>query len=130
YYQGPAEVAAFAGVPVLEGRAARGLLIADRRGGAAFAAAEVELLVSAAAQVIRIVQSERVFQAVERSKHEHERFYKASAALNRALTLDEVYDAAIAGARGVCLFDFASFASYYARRGGHTIWRVVGEAGD
>ena len=46
---------------------------------------------------MRVVQSERVFQAVERSKHEHERFYRASAALNRALTLAEVYDAAIAG---------------------------------
>ena len=70
---------------------------------------------SAAAQVMRIVQSERVFQAVERSKHEHERFYQASAALNRALTLDEVYDAAIAGARGVCEFDFAAIATYEPR---------------
>ena len=32
----------------------------------------------------------------------------ASAELNRALTLDQVYDAAIAGARGVCEFDFAA----------------------
>ena len=76
-----------------------------------------------------IVQSERVFQAVERSKHEHERFYRASAALNRALTLDEVYDAAIAGARGVCEFDFAAIATYDARDGSHTIRRVVGEGG-
>ncbi len=76
------------------------------------------------------MQSERVFQAVERSKHEHERFYRASAELNRALTLDEVYDAAIAGARGVCEFEFAAIATYDARRGSHTIRRVVGESAE
>ena len=76
------------------------------------------------------MQSERVFQAVERSKNEHERFYRASAELNRALALDEVYDAAIAGARGVCEFDFAAIATYDARRGSHTLRRVVGEGAD
>jgi two-component system cell cycle response regulator len=127
YYNGPVEVAAFAGVPVREGKDVRGVLVADRAGGTRFAAAEVELLAVAAAQVMRIVQSERVFQAVERSKHEHERFYTASAALNRALTLTEVYDAAIEGARGVCEFDFAAIATYDAREGEHVLVRTVGE---
>jgi two-component system cell cycle response regulator len=127
YYTGPVEVTAFAGVPVTEGRAVRGVLIADRKAGRAFALGEIQLLGAAAAQVMRIVQSERVFQAVERSKHEHERFYTASAALNRALTLAEVYDAAIEGARGVCEFDFAAIASHDARTGVHTISRAVGE---
>jgi diguanylate cyclase (GGDEF)-like protein len=127
YYQGPAEVAAFAGVPVTEGHAVRGLLIADRQIGESFGAGEVSLLGAAAGQVMRIVQSERVFQAVERSKHEHERFYKASAALNRALTLAEVYEAAIEGARGVCEFDFAAIATFDAREGTHTVSRAVGE---
>jgi diguanylate cyclase (GGDEF)-like protein len=80
--------------------------------------------------VVRVVQSERVFQAVERSKHEHERFYRASAELNRALTLAEVYDAAIAGARGVCEFDFAAVATWDARRASHTLRRVVGEGAE
>ena len=84
-------------------------------------------LPAAADQVIRIVQSERVFQAVERSKHEHERFYRASAALNRALTLAEVYDAAIEGARGACEFDFAAIATYDNADGSHLLSRVVGE---
>jgi two-component system cell cycle response regulator len=130
YYQGPAEVAAFAGVPVIEGHTTRGILIADRKAGAAFGAGEVALLAAAAAQVMRIVQSERVFQAVERSKHEHERFYKASAALNRALTLAEVYDAAIEGARGVCEFDFAAIATFDAADGTHAISRVVGDTAE
>jgi diguanylate cyclase (GGDEF)-like protein len=130
YYAGPADVAGFVGVPVVEGKTARGLLVGDRAEVRRFSEGETALMTSAAEQVVRIVQSERVFQAVERSKHEHERFYRASAELNRALTLEEVYDAAIAGARGVCDFDFAAVATYDARRGSHTLRRVVGEGAD
>jgi two-component system, cell cycle response regulator len=127
YYSGPATVGAFVGVPVVEGRAARGVLVGDRAGERPFDDASLALMASAADQVVRVVQSERVFQAVERSKDEHERFYRASAELNRALTLDEVYTAAITGARGVCEFDLAAIATYDARRGSHTIRCVVGE---
>jgi two-component system, cell cycle response regulator len=130
YYEAPVEIDAFLGIPVFEGRTLRGILVVDRREGSVFNAAEMDLVASAGAQVMRIVQSERVFQAVERSKHEHERFYKASAALNRALTLAEVYDAAIEGARGVCEFDFAAIATYDARDGSHTLRRVVGEGAE
>ncbi|HEY0706639.1 MAG TPA: GAF domain-containing protein, partial [Polyangia bacterium] len=127
YYETPCEVDAFLGVPVLEGRNVRGILIVDRREGSVLHAGEVDIVVNTAAQVMRIVQSERVFQAVERSKHEHERFYKASVALNRALTLEEVYEAAIEGARGVCDFDFAAIATFDPRDGSHTLHRVVGD---
>jgi two-component system, cell cycle response regulator len=126
YYAGPVEVAAFMGVPVQEGLTLRGVLVADRKLDVPFTEADADLLSCAAAQVLSVVQSERVFQAVERSKHEHERFYRASAELNRALTLAEVYDAAIAGARGVCDFDFAAIATYDPVRRAHTIRRVVG----
>ncbi|HSS39913.1 MAG TPA: sensor domain-containing diguanylate cyclase, partial [Polyangia bacterium] len=118
------------GVPVVEGQVPRGILVADRAAGRKFDEAAVALMTNAAEQVVRVVQSERVFQAVERSKHEHERFYRASAELNRALTLDQVYEAAIAGARGVCDFDFAAIATYDDVRGSHTIRCVVGEAAD
>ncbi len=130
YYAGPAAVGSFVGVPVVEGQVPRGILVGDRAGGRKFDEPAVALMTSAAEQVVRVVQSERVFQAVERSKHEHERFYRASAELNRALTLDQVYNAAIAGARGVCDFDFAAIATYDAARGSHTIRCVVGEAAD
>ncbi|HEX3695917.1 MAG TPA: diguanylate cyclase [Polyangia bacterium] len=130
YYNGPAEVAAFMGVPVVEGMTLRGVLVADRKEARPFTESDAGLMVSAAHQAVRVVQSERVFQAVERSKHEHERFYRASAELNQALTLAEVYDAAIAGARGVCEFDFAAIATYDARRASHTIRRAVGQWAD
>ena len=127
YYQGPEDVSAFLGVPIVEGRIPRGLLVGDRATGPAFTASETELFVSAAAQIMRIVQSERVFQAVERSKHEHERFLRASTALNRALTLDEVYAAAIEGARGVCEFDFVAISAFNSRDGSHAINLAVGD---
>ncbi|MFL5303873.1 MAG: diguanylate cyclase [Polyangia bacterium] len=130
YYAGPATVGAFVGVPVVEGQVARGILVGDRASADKFDDPAVALMTNAADQVVRVVQSERVFQAVERSKHEHERFYRASAELNRALTLDQVYEAAIAGARGVCDFDFAAIATYDDARGSHTIRCVVGEAAD
>jgi two-component system, cell cycle response regulator len=130
YYGGPATVGAFVGVPVVEGRTARGIVVGDRADARKFDESSVSLLSRAAEQVVRAVQSERVFQAVERSKHEHERFYRASAGLNRALTLDEVYEAGFTGARGVCEFDFAAIATYDGRRGSHTIRRVVGEGAD
>jgi two-component system cell cycle response regulator len=127
YYQGPEDVSAFVGVPIFEGRTLRGVLVGDRASGPAFVVPEIELFVSAAAQIMRIVQSERVFQAVERSKHEHERFYRASTALNRALTLDEIHAAAVEGARGVCDFDFVAISAYDKRDGSHTVSLTVGE---
>jgi two-component system cell cycle response regulator len=126
YYQGPADVSAFLGVPVARDCRCEACWWATAA-GRGVSASEVELFTAAADQVMRIVQSERVFQAVERSKHEHERFYRASAALNRALTLAEVYDAAIEGARGACEFDFAAIATYESADGNHVISRVVGE---
>jgi two-component system cell cycle response regulator len=127
YYAVPTVLTSFIGVPVTEGLTPRGVLVADRSNGRAFTPEDAETLSSAARQVVRVIQSERVFHAVERSKHEHERFYRASSELNRALTLNQVYDAAIAGARGVCDFDFAAIATYDAARGTHMIHRAVGE---
>src|SRR5436190_12984671 len=68
YYAGPAQVGAFVGVPVVEGRTARGILVGDRADARKFEPGEAALVQSAAAQVVRVVQSERVFQALERSK--------------------------------------------------------------
>ena len=86
YYAGPEEVGAFAGVPVLENGHLRGVLCADRRSDRPFTEMEEELLVEATRQILRAIQTERVFCAVERAKFEHERFYRASAMLNGAQT--------------------------------------------
>ena len=55
----PAPVTAFVGVPVVEGLTARGVLVGDRADGRRFEEPDVALMTNAAAQVVRVVQSER-----------------------------------------------------------------------
>lgn len=126
YYQGPEIVGAFVGVPVLDGQHLRGVLCADRRDARAFSALEEKLLIDASAQILRAIDGERVFNAVERSKYEHERFYRASSLLNGALTLSQVYDTAIAAAGEIAQFDFAAVTLFDTKRNRHTICRAVG----
>src|SRR5262249_8188786 len=93
YYAAPVEVS-FVGLPGLADGPLRGVRWADRgpdRGARPFCEREEELLQSAAEQLLRAIQSERVFAAVERAKYEHERFFAALARLNRALTAEDVY---------------------------------------
>ena len=102
YYAGDVAGQALCAVPVLEGAHLRGVLCADRP--RAFDAAERDLLLGASAQLLRTVQAEQVFRAVERAKYEHERFYQATAMLGRALTPEQViataFDARVVPAVG------------------------------
>src|SRR5262249_52812975 len=117
YYRGPEDLGAFVGVPVEEDGHLRGVLAADRLPSElasdppAFEERDEALLVGAARQILRAIQSERVFAAVERSKYEKERFYRASEMLNQALTLEQVYDVAVRAAREIVDFDFAAGAA-------------------
>jgi two-component system, cell cycle response regulator len=127
YYAGPEQVGAFLGVPVVEGTHLRGVLCADRREDRPFTPAEEQLVVEATRQVLRAIQTERVFAAVERSKYEHERFYSASTMLNSALTLTQVYDTSFAAAREIADFDFGALTLFDRQRRKHIICRVLGE---
>jgi two-component system, cell cycle response regulator len=124
YYAGPEEIGAFLGVPVVEGTHLRGVLCADRRNGVPFGPREEALLQGATLQILRSIQSERLFATVERSKYEHERFYHASAMLGRALTLEQVMDTAFEAAKEICEFDMASIALFDRERKKHRVCRV------
>lgn len=124
YYAGPEQVGAFIGVPVAEDGHLRGVLCADRRADRPFTPAEEQLLVEASGQVLRAIQNERVFTAVERAKYEHERFYRGSTMLNGALTLRQVYDTAFAAAREITSFDFAAVTLYDIALRKHEIART------
>ena len=93
-------------VPVSDGPHLRGLLCADRADGA-FSERDADLLARAAAQVVHAIHGEQVFIAVERAKYEHERFYRASAMLGRALTLEQVMDTAFEAAAEIADYDLA-----------------------
>jgi diguanylate cyclase (GGDEF)-like protein len=125
YYQAGEEVGAFLGVPVIEAGHLRGVLCADRRAPArAFSERDERLLLGAAEQVLRAIQSERVFTAAWRGKYEHERFYHASAMLGRALTLEQVMDTAFDAAKQICDFELASIALFDRERRRHRVHRV------
>jgi diguanylate cyclase (GGDEF)-like protein len=113
---------AFAAVPIMDGPHLRGLLCANR--DAPFDDRELGLLTGGTEQIMRCVQSERVFLAVERAKYEHERFYHASALLCKALTLDEVIETAFDAASQIVNFEIAAITIYDAERKRHQVQSV------
>jgi two-component system, cell cycle response regulator len=127
YYDRGGATGALACVPVLEGAHLRGILCADRE--QPFADEEVAVLASTAEQLVRYVQSEQVFLAVERSKYEHERFYQASAMLCRALTVEEVMETAFDAAAQIVAYDLAVITIYDAERKRHRVQSVRVAAG-
>jgi two-component system cell cycle response regulator len=105
-YSGADASGALLVVPVADGPHLRGLLCADRESGA-FDEREADLLARAAEQIVHAIHGEQVFIAVERAKYEHERFYRASAMLGRALTLEQVMDTAFDAAAEIADYDLA-----------------------
>ena len=107
YYRGPEPVTDLCAIPLLEGHSLRGILCADRAGDRPFNDDEQRVLERAASHILRVVEHERVFNAVERSKYEQEQFYRASDLLNSALTLDDVYEKTFAAVRAIAPYDLA-----------------------
>jgi two-component system, cell cycle response regulator len=104
---GAAEVTDLCAVPLLDGSTLRAVLCADRIGDRPFTEEEEQVLVKAAAHILRVVEHERVFTAVERSKYEQEQFYRASELLNEALTMDDVLRKTFAALRAITHYDLA-----------------------
>jgi diguanylate cyclase (GGDEF)-like protein len=120
YYEGGVHAgAAFVGVPVLEGLHLRGVLCADR--SAPFDEHDRDLLTEACQQILRTVQAEQVFRAVERAKYEHERFYQAAAMLGRALTPEQAMESAFDAAQMIVEWDVAVIALYDKDRRRHRV---------
>ncbi len=122
YYLGGGDGAAFTGVPVLEGPHVRGALCADRE--RPFDERDRDLLSDATGQILRTVQAEQVFRAVERAKYEHERFFQATALLGRALTPEQVTDTAFDAAAAIVEYDAAVVTLYDKEHGRHRVAAV------
>ncbi|MBA3817279.1 MAG: diguanylate cyclase, partial [Deltaproteobacteria bacterium] len=127
YYDSGRGGVALVAVPIIEGGHLRGILAADR--DAPFTEADRDLLADASAQVLRVVQSEQVFRAVERAKYEHERFYQATAMLGRALTPEQVMETAFDAAAAIIDYDVGAIALYEKVRQRHKITAVRIRAG-
>jgi diguanylate cyclase (GGDEF)-like protein len=130
YYRGPARIRAFLGVPVLDDAQLRGALCADRIVDRPFTPREEEILEGAVHQILRILQNERVFVQLERSKREQTILYRASQRLGSALTEDAVIEAGIGAAAEIAAHDFAAITLYDPEARRHTVRRAVGEGAD
>jgi len=122
YYEGGRAGVALVAVPIIEHGHLRGILAADRDNP--FTETDRDLLAEASHQVLRVVQSEQVFRAVERAKYEHERFYQATALLGRALTPEQVMETAFDAAAEICDYDVGAIALYEKDRGKHRVAAV------
>src|SRR5262249_24342485 len=127
YYSAPEEIGSFLGIPVIEDGHLRGVLCADREGSRPFSEGDELLLEGAAAQMLRALQSERVFAAVERAKYEHERFFAALAQLNRALGIEQVCRRTFEAARELCEYDFAAITVVDPQTKKHVVLSAVGD---
>ena len=122
-----ADGAAVVAVPVLEGAHLRGVLCVDR--ATRFDDGTVELLLDSAQQIVRAIQAEQVFRAVERAKYEHERFFQATALLGRALTPEQVMETAFEAAAAIVEYDGAVITLYDRDAARHRIAAVRTRAG-
>jgi diguanylate cyclase (GGDEF)-like protein len=127
YYDGGRAGVAVVGVPILEGPHLRGIVAADR--DTPFDEGDRDMMSDASAQILRVVQSEQVFRAVERAKYEHERFFQATAMLGRALTPEQVMETAFDAAAAIVEYDVAAIALYDKARTRHRIAAVRVRAG-
>ncbi len=99
-------------VPLLRKGELLGIVCADRTGDRPFTADDQARIAAAAQLVQRIVEQERVFSAIERSKYEQEQFYRASELLSGALGLAEVYDKSFRAIRAIVDYDIAVLTGY------------------
>lgn len=110
YYRHPEPVTDFAGVPVMEGRHLRGVLVADRSNGQPFSEADQAVLTTIAGEIVRAVQVERIFSEMDTEKYQRERFYEASRAFNQALTVGDVSAVAVEVVRKAAQVEFGAVA--------------------
>ncbi|MDP3276677.1 MAG: sensor domain-containing diguanylate cyclase [Deltaproteobacteria bacterium] len=127
YYAGPHEVRSFLGVAIMDGEDLRGVVIADRNTDRVFDENEQIAVQSLAAQAQRLVQTERLFAAMEKSKDELAKMHGASRALGDALTEDEVIRAVVESAHAFASHDLCVLTSIDSKTHEHRVRFVDGK---
>jgi diguanylate cyclase (GGDEF)-like protein len=130
YYREACPVDAVCAVPVYEHGALRGVLVVDRVQEQAFSDAEQRLVEQASRFAARIIENERVFVQLERTKVEQGKLYRAAERLGAAMTEQEVVDAGVNSAREIAAVDFAALTSFDDDSDSHRIRAVSGEGAE
>ncbi len=124
YYASPCAVTDFAGVPIVDSGALRGVLCADRR-GRPFDDAELETLEAAVESLLSIIANERVFNQLQKAKSEQGKLLLASEALSKNLGEEEVMQAALQAAAQIVSYDIGAVAMLGPK--GQVVCHVVGQ---
>lgn len=131
YYRGAHEARAFAGVPIRDdGDELRGVVVADRSEDRAFEEHEQRALETLAQQALRLVRTERLFAAMEKSKDELAKMHKASRALGDALTEDQVLEAVAESSRAFVEHDLCVITTFDERSKEHRVRFADGDGAD
>lgn len=120
YYTEPQNITEFAGIPVVENGHLRGVLCVDRKTREPIGPDALKLMEDTAAYLVRAIENQRQFAAMERSKHELTRFFEASRKLNNVLTSEDVYKVALASADEIAPWEFAAI-SITSEKGAHQV---------
>src|SRR4030095_3567036 len=104
--------------------AVRGVLIVDRLEDIPFDERQQALVAESARFIARVVENERVFVQLERTKVEQGKLYRAAERLGAAITEEEVVDAGVSAASEIAAVDFAAFSAYDPEHDCHQIRAV------
>jgi diguanylate cyclase (GGDEF)-like protein len=113
-------------LPVLEHGKPVGVLLVESELGCALPESATSLLGEAADQVVRIVESERLFVSLQRAKTEQGKLYQAADMLAEARSEVSVIRAGVEAARQFASFDFAAVTLFHAEARKHEICAVSG----
>ncbi len=127
YYAAPDGVRSFLGVPIHEHGRVIGALCADRKNGVEFTEGESAALCTAAKNVVRALENERVFVQLERSRREQDVLFRSSEALVSAMTEEAVIQAALSAAREIADFDLCAVTLFNPQSNKHSVVHVEGE---
>lgn len=122
------EALAFLGVPMSEEGVIRGVLVANRFEADEFVENDEKRFEAIAREVLRAVESERIFANMDRMRQEQERFFEAFALLNDALKLDDAATKLLEAVDCIKTLDFLAVTAYQVESGTHRILRLRSSA--
>lgn len=114
-------------LPIFDGKTALGAVLLDALPGRTLDASILPLVEEAARFAQRSIENERLFLAVQRSKEEQGKLYRAANLLAKARTEAEVIQAGVDAARSFTRFEFAAVTLYHEPNHTHEICAVSGE---
>jgi len=114
----------FLGVPLVDDGELRGVLAAHRNKPVPFEEEDEARLAALGREVLRAVESERIFAMMDSASQEQDRFYDAFELLNAALTVDGVAERLLDSLVRIRSFGFGAVTLFDADSRRHSLVRV------